>query len=382
MFDTLKNLVNGAELPKLYLSEHVLDKIVNAGLQYIEDETGEAMIGLVMKDGDSGKSAVYILDTIDPGEGAVRESHTFQQGGEWQDDVMQWLRENWEIARKQRASSGGTSTAKFDAPLYHVGDWHKQPGWMVHPSGGDLRTAFEWINQPNNRIGFLVAPILTINHPATVSDPEKQSNFLVKNQGDGQMSRIDFWYIARGMTNFAPITAHVLPTRNFPRLMPYPWHLVSQTRAYQEMKLLEDDGMMVEVVVWNTDEQLPLEVCFITARPGASHFLVVATPADYPSNAPDVYTVPFSGIHPGEDIYELMARQWTYAELVEEPEDFEWTPGKTLLEVVYMAEDKLGWNENPLEVTGETQATAAATEAEPVPAEAHPETEADEDKAE
>jgi len=379
----LKNLVNGAELPKLYLSEHVLDKIVNAGLQYIEDETGEAMIGLIMKDGDSGKSAVYILDTIDPGEGAVRESHTFQQGGEWQDDVMQWLRENWEIARKQRANSGGTSTAKFDAPLYHVGDWHKQPGWMVHPSGGDLRTAFEWINQPNNRIGFLVAPILTINHPATVADPEKQSNFLVKNQGDGQMSRIDFWYIARGMTNFAPITAHVLPTRNFPRLMPYPWHLVSQTRAYQEMKLLEDDGMMVEVVVWNTDEQLPLEVCFITARPGASHFLVIATQADYPSSPPDVYTVPFSGIHPGEDIYELMARQWTYAELIEEPEDFEWTPGKTLLEVVYMAEDTLGWSENPLEDTGDAQPTeVAATEAEPVPAEAHPETEADEDKAE
>jgi hypothetical protein len=381
MFDIVKNLVNGVELPTLYVSENVLDKIVEGGLQYIEDETGEAMIGLIMKDKDSGKTAVYILDTIVPGEGAVRESHTFQQGGEWQDDVLDWLRKNWEVARKQRATASGSSVAKWDAQLYHVGDWHKQPGWMVHPSGGDLHTALDFINDPKNQIGFLVAPILTINHPATVADIEKQSNFLVKNQGDGQMSRIDFWYIARGMMNFAPITAHVLPTRNFPRLMPYPWHLVSETRAFQEMQLLENDGMMVEAMVWNTDEQLPLEVCFITARPGASHFLVVATPADYPNNGPDVYTVPFAGLHPGEDIYELMTRQWTYAELVEEPEGFEWSPGKTMLEMVYMAEDTLGWSENPLEEVGEA-ADGPVAEAEPVPAEASPEPTPDEDKPE
>ena len=348
MLNTVKNLVNGVEVPKLYLSEHVLDKIVVAGQEYIEDETGEAMIGLVMKDSGSNQTSVYVLDTIAPGEGAVRETHTFQQGGEWQDDVLHWLRENWEIARKQRANGYGTSTAKWDAPLYHLGDWHKQPGWMIHPSGGDLRTAFEWINQPNNKIGFLIAPILTIDHPATVADPDKASNFLTQDQGNGQVSRIDFWYIARGMTNFVPIVAHVLPSRNFPRLMRYPWHLVSQTRAYQEMKLLEDDGMMVEVLLWNTDEELPMEVCFLTAREGATHFLLLATQADYPHSPPDVYKIPFASIQPGEDLYDLIRRQWTYAELVPDPDDFEWSPDKTLLEYIYIAEDTLGWNPNPL----------------------------------
>jgi hypothetical protein len=351
MFNTVRNLVSGTEVPKLYLSERVLDKIVEAGQRFVEDETGEAMIGLVLKDADSDQTSIYVLDTIDPGAGAVRESHTFQQGGDWQDDVMHWLRENWEIARKQRAGAYGSSTAKWDAPLYHVGDWHKQPGWMIHPSGGDLQTAFEWINQPNNKIGFLVAPILTIDHPATVRDPNEQTNFITRDQGDGQVSRIDFWYIARGMTSFMAMTPHVLPDRNFPRLMPYPWHLTSETRAYQEMKLLEDEGMMVEVLLWNTDDTLPMEVCFLTARPGATHFLLIATQADYPYSPPDIYTIPFASIQPGEDLYDLLRRQWTYAELVEDPEDFEWSAEKTMLEYVYMAEDTLGWSDNPLEAT-------------------------------
>ncbi|MEM6529213.1 MAG: hypothetical protein AAF653_13025, partial [Chloroflexota bacterium] len=166
MFERINTLLNGPDIPKLYIAQRVIDKMAKAAQQYIEDETGEAMIGMIIPDETSG-TAVYILDTIAPGDDAVRETHTFQQGSVWQDEVLHWLRQNWEITRKKRAGSYGNShAARWDAPLYHIGDWHKQPGFMIQPSGGDLMTALEWVNQKGNRIGFVIAPILTIDHPA------------------------------------------------------------------------------------------------------------------------------------------------------------------------------------------------------------------------
>ncbi|MEO0561179.1 MAG: hypothetical protein AAF125_03645 [Chloroflexota bacterium] len=357
MFDTVRNIINGVEVPNLFVSDRVIEKMVQGGLQYLEDETGEAMVGVILKDKNAGGQSVYIVDTIAPGDDAHRESHTFHQGGEWQDGKLQWLRENWEIARKKRARSTGSSIANWDAPLYLVGEWHKQPGWMIHPSMGDMHTALDIITPLTHSFGFLVAPILTINHPATVKDDKENSNFITVQQPNGEMTRIDFWFIARGMTSFAPIIPQVLPERSFPRLMDYPWHITSPRRAAQEFSLLENDGMMVELLLWDTDEELPLEVCFFTARPGAKEFLLIATQANYPFAGPDVYRMPFASIQPGEDIYDLMRRQWTYAELVEEAEGFEWSAEKTLLEYVYMIEDALGWNPNPL-TSGEPVAAA------------------------
>ncbi len=379
MLNRLNTLITGPNVPKLYIAQRVIDKMVAAAQQYIEDETGEAMIGLVLADGTTGVS-VYIVDTIAPGDDALRASHTFQQGSAWQDEVLNWLRENWQVARKKRSGAYGNSHAsRWDAPLYHIGDWHKQPGFMIQPSGGDLMTALNWVHQPGNRIGFVVAPILTIDHPATVDDPDEMSNFIRVEQPNGLMTRIDFWFIARDMVRFYPITPNVAEDRIFPRLMEYPWHLTNEARASQEMQLRESEGMLVEILLWDTDEALPLEVCLLTARPGAEKFLLIATQHDYPHTPPDIYTLPFNSIQPDEDLYDLMNRIWTYAELIEDPEDWEWSPEKTLLEYVFVVEAELGLGPVPLAdgASDDTQATpdANASESEATVAEAVTESE-------
>lgn len=363
MLDRLNTIINGADVPNLFLAQRVVDNIARGAMQYIEDETGEAMIGLIIPDTSSDKKSVYVIDTIAPGDNAVRQTHTFQQGGAWQDDVLQWLRENWQVARRKRTTSYGSSTARWDSSLFHVGDWHKQPGFMIQPSMGDLQTALDFINDAGNQIGFLVAPIVTINHPLTVKDRDDTANFLRVEQSNGLMTRIDFWYIARGMNSFAPITPHILPDSNFPRLMEYPWHLIGEQRAYQEMKLLEDEGLLVEVLLWDTDEELPLEVCFLTARPGDDHFLLIATPYNYPHATPDMYKIPFESIQPDEDLYDLMKRMWTHAELLEDPADWNWSSEKTLLEYVYMTEDAQGWRASPLAPAAEAAAQPEAADA-------------------
>jgi hypothetical protein len=362
MLNRLNTLITGPNVPKLYVAQRVIDKMVKAAQEYVDDETGEAMIGLVLVDGTTGV-AVYIIDTIAPGDDALRASHTFQQGSAWQDEVLNWLRENWQVAREKRAGAYGNSHAsRWDAPLYHIGDWHKQPGFMIQPSGGDLATALDWVNQPGNRIGFVVAPILTIDHPATVEAPDEMSNFIRVEQANGLMTRIDFWFIHRDMVRFYPITPSVSEDRIFPRLMDYPWHLTSETRASQEIQLLESEGMLVEILLWDTDETLPLEICLLTARPGAEKFLLIATQHDYPHAPPDIYTLPFNSIQPDEDLYDLMGRIWTYAELVEDPEDWEWSPEKTLLEYVFVVESELGLGPSPVAELPASEPDATAHE--------------------
>ncbi len=336
MLDRLNKMVNKPDVPNLYIAERVVQQMATAAQQYLEDETGEAMIGLVVPPEDAtDKTSVYVMDTIAPGADALRASHTFQQGGAWQDDVLNWLRENWEIARKQRDDS------EWDAPLYHIGDWHKQPGFMIQPSGGDLQTAQALVNETRHHFGFTVAPILTIDHPPTVTAPPKHTNYLRIEQPNGLMTRIDFWYLAQGMRSFFPISAEIVADDTFPPLMPYPWHLVSEQRAAQEMQLLEGDNLLVDVLLWNTDDELPLEICFLTARPGASQFVLLATPHDYPNRPPAAYTLPFSSVQPDEDLYALLERSWTDAEAVN-VDDFTWSPEKTLLEYLFAVEQTLG----------------------------------------
>ncbi|MEM6527960.1 MAG: hypothetical protein AAF653_06675, partial [Chloroflexota bacterium] len=191
--------------------------------------------------------------------------------------------------------------------------------------------------------------------------------FVRVEQEDGLMTRIDFWFIARKMMSFAPLTPNIVEDRIFPRLMGYPWHLTNEVRASQEIALLEGDGMLVEMILWDSDEQLPLEVGFLTARPGATHFLFIATQHNYPHSPPDIYTLPFASIQPDEDLYDLMERIWTHAELVEDPDDWEWNTGKTLLEYIYVAENMLGWNTSELPTTPEGELEAENVADSPAP---------------
>lgn len=151
------------EMPRIIVAQRVIDKIRRGALLYPEPETGEALIGFVVPAQGRPEPDIYLLDTIGPGEHAVREWGMFEQGDDWQGDVFHWLFVNWEAFRElRRPSYGNALAAKWDVPLAHVGDWHKQPGDMIAPSGGDAATARRMIEDRETPIQHLVAPIVTL----------------------------------------------------------------------------------------------------------------------------------------------------------------------------------------------------------------------------
>src|SRR5262245_52254434 len=109
-FDMLTNPLNipRRSVPNLVVAQRVLDKMAKAASHYLQDETGEAMVGLLIPGTHTnGVPTLYVLDTIAPDETAVREWATFQQGDDRQDELIWWLQENWrEMRRKKRDSKG------------------------------------------------------------------------------------------------------------------------------------------------------------------------------------------------------------------------------------------------------------------------------------
>ncbi len=261
---------HGRGVPNLVVAQRVVDKMVAAAARYIEDETGEAMVGLVVPGTHTGVATLYVLDTISPDESAVRQMHTFQQGDERQDELIWWMQENWRVYRDKRRESFGPSQARWDVPLRYLGDWHKQPGYMIQPSGGDLMTALDWIEDPQNNTDFLLAPIVTLDHDPTTSLDSGKVNFLTIPQGDGLNARIDFWYIDRSMGVFAPVVPAIYPNAQLPELADYPWHLVNEDRFLTESAQLTGDKLFTTLVLWDANNEPPLEVCFLTARMGSS----------------------------------------------------------------------------------------------------------------
>ncbi|MEP7291420.1 MAG: hypothetical protein ABI835_06530, partial [Chloroflexota bacterium] len=69
------NSFNGAGrgVPNLVVARRVIDKMTAAARYSIEDETGEAMVGLVVPGTyTNGIPTLYVLDTISPDDSAIR----------------------------------------------------------------------------------------------------------------------------------------------------------------------------------------------------------------------------------------------------------------------------------------------------------------------
>ncbi len=329
------NRWNGRSVPNLVVARRVVDKMTAAADYHIEDETGEAMVGLVVPGTHTnGIPTLYVLDTISPDESAVRQLYTFQQGDERQDELIWWLQENWQRSRTHHTQK------KWDVPLRYLGDWHKQPGFMIQPSGGDLLTALHWLDDPDNNMDFLLAPIVTLGHPHTIGVSSGSSNFLMAPQPDGTALRVDFWYIDKHERMFMPITPTLYPNDQLPELVEYPWHLLDEGRFAEETRLLEDDGLFISLVLWDADDQPPLEICFLTARMGAEKLLIVITDCRYPQHAPRARVAPFVQMQPDDDMYQVFANAWMESEAVNyQPE---WTPEMHLLDYVHALEAHLG----------------------------------------
>ena len=379
----LKTLFGGRTIvPNLVVAQRVLDKILVAANQYIEDETGEAMAGLVVSGEDTtGVPTVYILDTIAPDDSAIRHLHTFQQGDSWQDEMFTWLYLNWENQRPTRKPGGlfdrrPERADKWDAPLVHVGDWHKQPGNMIAPSGGDLMTALDILSDRERQLDFLLAPIVTLDHPATVGSSEDvRVNFvtLPQPQEEGLSLRVDFWYIDRQSRMFLPIHPAIYPDHKLPKLAPRPWRLVDEDRYNVEMAQLQGDGLFTASLPFNMDGKPPLEDCLMIVRQGASKVLLIGTHWDYPNRAPMAFSAPFMSMGENEVIYDVFMRMWARAEPVKPPADWEWTPERYLIDYVHMLEDTLGIERPAIEVATAGNADEAAESA-PETAESAPET--------
>ncbi len=330
---------SNVQIPNLVVSQRVIDRMVAASRRFIQDETGEAMVGFVDPGiNTGGVPTLYVLDTIAPDESAERERYSFEQGDDVQGDIFLWLSDNWDIDRKL-----STHNPKWNQRLMHLGDWHKQPGFMIAPSGGDLRSAMDTLDSATPDMGdFLLVPIVTLGHPATTQGMPGNNYHAVAMQ-DGTHFRVDFWYIKRDVPVFFAISPAVYPADQLPTLAPYPWHIVHEKRADLEIGQLEYDGLFVsDAIQWNTDHSTPLEICFILARLGASRLLILVTQHDYPVTPPRVYVAPFQSMDAHEDQYELFSRLWQIATPVADPPGWKWDKESYLIDYVHAVEDMLG----------------------------------------
>ena len=338
-------MIRRGVVPNLVLSQHAIDKMYTAARKFIADETGEAMVGFILPgDADGGAPTRYVIDTISPDESAIRQMHTFQQGDALQDELIYWLQENWHVARERGIDTAGRPIApKFQVPLRYMGDWHKQPGFMIAPSGGDLNTALAWLDDPETGMDFLLVPIVTLGHPDTVDLLDTAVNYVLVDMGDGTYMRVDWWYIHRDVGRFQAINPAVIATDQVPALARYPWHVIHEDRYNIEANLMADEGLFATLLFWETDPKGPLSVCFLTARQGAQKVLLLTTHWDFPKSPPTARVAPFGHIDSeASDMYEVFGKLWEESEPVADPPGWTWTPEKHLLDYIHAIEDHLG----------------------------------------
>ncbi len=331
--------VQGA-VPNLVLSAHVINKIIAAAKTYVHDETGEALVGVVDNGVNTGGlPTLYVLDTIPPDDTeTVREYYTFQQGDERQYEIFTWLNANWKAYRKTLVSKPADQR-RWDAPLIHIGDWHKQPGFMIAPSHGDLMSALDQIDE-RDEIDFLLVPIVTMGYESTTL-AAPGANFLTLEDGQGGHARIDFWYIDKSIRAFLPISPTVFSADQMPPVIPPAWYVMNETRAMREYAQLEDAGYLVSpVIVWQTDNTWPLKVCFIMARRGDVSMYLAVTPHDYPAHAPILYKSPFVPMREGDDWYVVFEQAWQQAERLPAPAGLAWTHDMFLSDYLLAVEGK------------------------------------------
>ncbi len=353
-------------VPNLVVAQRVIDRMMAAVQSYLEDETGEAMVGIVAESAHGGTPTLYVLDTIAPDSSAIRHYHTFQQGDERQDEILYWWRENW---RAYRATLDPLKK-KWDAPLHHLGDWHKQPGFMIQPSMGDLMTALEWIADSENALGFMLAPIVTLGHEPNDDAGGVTTSFLLIPDKDGTNVRVDWWFIDLKSRGFVPITPTVYPNDQLPALPPIPWHLGAEERFDLECRRLKDHGIFLSLSLWNADDQTPLDVCLLTARADWDHMLLLITPHDYPAHPPRARIAPFIPMGEEDDLYQIFEQAWSQSQPIEiMPET--WDDQRWLID--YVKEIAAAKN---LSLDVQTAHSASASHTQAAPAEAVVETEA------
>ena len=373
-----QSLSNGpSRPPRVIVAERVIRKIARGATLYLDEETAEALVGLVVPN-EQGEPDLVVLDTIAPDQAAIdRGSYMVAQGDDLQDEIMYSLAINWRRFRAHPASDDTAASpeiaeaARWDVPLRYLGDWHKQPGEMFWPSGGDLQTAQAIVRDADNDMPQIVAPIVTLA-PAwdpAVGPPGDEFD-VYATQEDGPDVRINFWYLSRKMRQFVAARPEVLPDDQLPALPPLNWHLIDHDRFHEECDLLSDDGLALSVTEWDADGQAPMELCFMIGRIGGQHVLILVTGRDFPQAAPEVRTAPMLKIGKDEDMFERLWAASAPLAAADLP-DWPWTPERRLVELVRSVEARRGETPPPQDAARDVaQADPVSTDPAPTPAEA------------
>lgn len=359
-------MISRGIVPNLVISQRVVDRIVGAAQGYLEDETGETMVGMIIDDDEpEAMPTLYVLDTISPDESVIRRSHMFEQGDELQQDIFFWLLENWNSYQLiGRDMSGKPIQEEWRVDLKHLGDWHKQPGFMIQPSGGDLMTALRIMDDEENEFEFLLVPIVTLGHPSVTSEEGAHVNYFNIPMQDGTSLRMDWWYIHRDVRVFQPITPKVVGSDQLPELTPYPWHILDRDLLDEELALLQEDGKFLlaeNAIFWEADGDLPLEICFIVGISNRMDVFLVVTDWDYPESKPRVRVADFTGVDASQYVFHVFEDLWKKSEPAPEPEGFEWRPASSYI-VDYLAviEKHMGWRPEGAMMPWERSSAAAA----------------------
>ncbi len=359
-------MISRGIVPNLVISQHVVDKVVRAAQGYLEDETGETMVGLVVDTNEpETMPTLYVLDTIAPDESTIRRSHMFEQGDDIQRDIFLWLKDNWETYLEVGKDMNGRPIPDaLHQPLQHLGDWHKQPGFMIQPSGGDLMTALRYMDDLETEFEYLLVPIVTLGHASVTSEDGAHVNYFNVAMENGTSLRMDWWYIHRDVRVFQPITPKVVPVHELPELPPYSWHILDVDLMDEELSLIEEDGMFMvaqTALPYPINNELPLEICFIIGRAGYNDVFIVTTHWDYPNTPPRVYKAPFTGVDPTMYIYQIFEQLWESAELIEYPPDFEWNADSSyMVDLLAAVEKHLGLRPDDLPMPWERSNLSAA----------------------
>jgi hypothetical protein len=340
-------MISRGIVPNLVISQRVVDRVVEAARRFLADETGETMVGFILppEETPDAMPTLYVVDTIAPDESVIRRSHMFEQGDELQQDIYAWLLDNWDAYREiGRDMKGRPIKPEWDRPLRHMGDWHKQPGFMIQPSGGDLVTALNFMADPENDFEFLLVPIVTLGHDSVTNESGAAVNYFNIPMEDGTSLRMDWWYIHRDSRFFQPITPTIVPEKDMPILTPYPWHLLNADLLDDELDILEDNGYfrIGDLVLWNTDDDLPLEICLIVGRPGTSAVYLVVTDWDYPRHAPKLFLAEFKNIDAQMYIYKIWEQLWASRRDIPPLKDFTWTQETFIVDMIMALDARLG----------------------------------------
>jgi len=289
-------------MDEVHVSPRVIERIKRGALLYPNEETGEALVGVLVPAEQKGHFPVmYVLETIAPTQQVERRWAMFSQGDDWQAAIFSWLNANWEAYRElRRRSYGKTTSAKWDLPLLHLGDWHKQPG-MIAPSFGDYQTAKDILNE--NNMDFLLTPIVTFTEETSAPPAE---NTLVFADVHPPI-RMDFWGIGKKDKDFVPLKPITSLGYGLPRLPDVVWWLDDSQRLDLEIAALEKDGLQVmDVVQHNADGMPPLETCFVIYRPGAQQIMLAITQHTYPKKAPQWRLAPLVRPEKEHDWFETL----------------------------------------------------------------------------